>query len=210
MSSKAQEVKLSKTLSWILRHGALAEKLPIQNDGFVKITDLLANRNFKGVTIEMIKHVVDTNDKKRYYMELVNGEMMIRANQGHTLKEVDNVELRKVNTVNDIPVIPPATHSMVIHGTYKKHLVSILEKGLNKMDRNMIHFAIGDNGGVTSGMRNGCDMVIIIDLQLALDDGIEFFLSANDVALTNGIDGILPKKYFEKIIDRKGMTIWQR
>lgn len=34
-------VRLSKTLSWLLRHGAQSEGLPMRADGFVKVTDLV-------------------------------------------------------------------------------------------------------------------------------------------------------------------------
>ncbi len=35
------EVRLSKTLSWILRHGAKGEGLAMRSDGCVKVTDLV-------------------------------------------------------------------------------------------------------------------------------------------------------------------------
>jgi 2'-phosphotransferase len=35
------EVRVSKTLSWILRHGAKSEGLAMRPDGYVKVTDLV-------------------------------------------------------------------------------------------------------------------------------------------------------------------------
>ena len=34
-------VKISKTLSYILRHGAIKENIPIALDGYVTLTDLV-------------------------------------------------------------------------------------------------------------------------------------------------------------------------
>lgn len=36
-----REVKISKSLSWILRHGALEVGLKMRNDGYVRVSDLL-------------------------------------------------------------------------------------------------------------------------------------------------------------------------
>jgi 2'-phosphotransferase len=35
------EVRLSKTLSWILRHGAKSEGLYMRTDGYVRVSDLV-------------------------------------------------------------------------------------------------------------------------------------------------------------------------
>lgn len=36
------EVQLSKTVSWLLRHGAKSEKLPMREDGYVRVRDLVS------------------------------------------------------------------------------------------------------------------------------------------------------------------------
>jgi 2'-phosphotransferase len=41
MDKDLPEVRLSKTLSWILRHGATAEGLPIRDDGFIRVDDIV-------------------------------------------------------------------------------------------------------------------------------------------------------------------------
>lgn len=71
------------------------------------------------------------------------------------------------------------------------------------MQRNHIHMATGmPSSGVISGMRKSCEIVIHVDIALAMADGIEFFLSANGVVLTSGVDGVLAAKYFKKVEDR--------
>lgn len=40
-----EEVQLSKLLSYLLRHGAVKEKLNISSDGFVAVNDIVSVRN---------------------------------------------------------------------------------------------------------------------------------------------------------------------
>ncbi|KAH3856764.1 hypothetical protein DPMN_099358 [Dreissena polymorpha] len=78
--------------------------------------------------------------------------------------------------------------------------------GLSRMKRNHIHMAMGEPGDncVTSGMRSSCEVTIRIDLKKAMEDGIKFFVSANNVILSPGNeDGLIPPKYFELVMDRK-------
>ncbi len=64
--------------------------------------------------------------------------------------------------------------------------------------------------GVVSGMRGACDIVIQIDLKAAMKDGIEFYISSNNVILTEGKDGVLPPQYFLKVTGRDGHVIETR
>ena len=67
------------------------------------------------------------------------------------------------------------------------------------MNRNHIHLATGvsEDSKVVSGMRSNCNILIYIDMELAMKDGIKFFKSKNNVVLTEGINGILSTKYFK-------------
>ncbi|KAL1921301.1 uncharacterized protein VTP21DRAFT_11017 [Calcarisporiella thermophila] len=194
------DIKLSKSLSYVLRHGAEREGILMRNDGFVAVKDLLQHPRFKRYTLAKIQEVVDNNDKKRFLLAEENGEWYIRANQGHSLI-VEDLELTKINSPDDIPV--------VVHGTYLRNWESIAKKGLLKMNRNHIHFAPGLAGedGVISGMRKSAEVFIYIDAKKAMADGIEFFRSANGVILTEGQDGVLKTKYFEKVVQRNGAKL---
>ena len=50
-------------------------------------------------------------------------------------------------------------------------------------------------------MRKGCEVASWIDLQKALDDGVPFYTSQNQVILTPGKEGRLSPKYFLKARD---------
>ncbi|KDR67620.1 hypothetical protein GALMADRAFT_257845 [Galerina marginata CBS 339.88] len=62
------EVRISKTLSWLLRHGAQGEGLPMRKDGYVKIVDLIEHPKLKAqdVNLEKIKAMVTADSKQRY------------------------------------------------------------------------------------------------------------------------------------------------
>ena len=77
-----------------------------------------------------------------------------------------------------------------------------MKNGLNKMKRNHVHFSIGQkhDDDVISGMRNSSNATIVLDLEGAMNDGIKFYISQNNVILSAGIDGIVPAKYIKNVI----------
>ena len=48
-------------------------------------------------------------------------------------------------------------------------------------------------------MRKGSRILIYIDLEKAMADGIKFYVSSNGVVLTEGEHGILKPKYFRRV-----------
>ncbi|KAF8235217.1 hypothetical protein L208DRAFT_1257876 [Tricholoma matsutake] len=208
------EVRLSKTLSWLLRHGAKSERLPMRADGYVRVADLLANPRIKSKALDLVRlqEIVKADAKQRYELVLEGldsgaGEWWIRANQGHSIKSV-KLELKPIVTVRDIPT------GVAVHGTSRKAWNAISREGLSKMTRNHIHLAQGVVGeGVISGMRGSSQIFIYIDVQKALASGIEFFLSDNGVVLTEGDErGLLKPDLFDRVEDAKGFPVtgWER
>lgn len=60
------DVKLSKSLSWILRHGAQKENIPIRHDGYICLKVLMSHNKFRNSKITDIARVVKENSKQRY------------------------------------------------------------------------------------------------------------------------------------------------
>ncbi|EKE42645.1 hypothetical protein ENUP19_0052G0024 [Entamoeba nuttalli] len=179
MNKYQSDVEISKRLSYLLRHGAIKERIPITNDGWVIIKDLLNNRQMKGVSEEKIISIVAKDQKKRYSIEGEGEEKRIRANQGHSMKV--EVAMKEITDATLYPV--------VIHGTYMKHLNSIIKNGLQKMGRLHIHMAQGLPKEIKeeqSGMRSTCNIVIYIDIEKAMKKGIKFYESENGVILSEG------------------------
>ncbi|KAK9377673.1 KptA family-domain-containing protein [Lipomyces chichibuensis] len=210
---ESADVKLSKSLSYILRHGPAKEKLPIQPDGYMNVMQLLNHPRLKGIKFADVRRVVDSNSKNRFKLEhrRLDGQetlnlddptgWWIRANQGHSFA-VTELELE--------PITDPESCPVAIHGTYMEVWnKAIKSQGLSKMKRNHIHLAAGLPGEtrVISGMRANSNVYIYIDMKKAIEDGIRFYKSDNGVILTDGKDGVLPPQYFSKVVNKNGDSL---
>ncbi|XP_056106212.1 tRNA 2'-phosphotransferase 1 [Rhinichthys klamathensis goyatoka] len=196
-NEESRDMRLSKSLTYVLRHGANKMGLEMNSDGFVLVEELLAHQQFRSFSLEDVERVVATNDKQRFKLcnHTEDGRPVIRANQGHSV-QVTDLELRKVAL--DDPDYPREA----VHGSYMTHWPSIRSQGLSRMNRTHIHLAPGlpGEGGVISGMRQSCDLAVYIDVAKAMSDGIEFFWSENGVLLTTGdAAGFLAPRYFSRV-----------
>ncbi|KAI3387441.1 hypothetical protein SNEBB_004347 [Seison nebaliae] len=186
-------VKSSMTLTWLLRHGAIEEKLRSYGDGYFSVKDVLNHPQIRKhrISYDELKTMVETSPKQRYKMiRGTNGEELIRANQGHSMKEID-INFKELH-LEDL-------HRFINihHGTYKSFLDSIQKNGLHKMRRNHIHMTYENK---PSAVPRKCDTFIFIDVASAMNDGYKFYLADNGAILTPGNrEGYLPCKYFEKI-----------
>jgi|SaaInlV_150m_DNA_4_1039716.scaffolds.fasta_scaffold11614_2 2'-phosphotransferase len=179
---------VSKALSWLLRHGIIKENMTMDEEGYVKLSDVLGKKAFESYNENHIRYVVNNNDKQRYKIKMIGTVPYIRANQGHC----DEVGL----LLNDDLMMPLITVpcEMCIHGTTKKAIKMIKVSGLIPMSRKHIHFADGPDA--ISGLRQSSKVIIHIDMSLAMANGKRFHLSDNGVILCK--DTIEPA-YFKKI-----------
>jgi len=198
------QVRISKTLSWILRHGAQQEGLAMLPNGYVKVVDLLANPKLQSLNLDALLDIVKSDSKQRYDLmfEAATETWWIKANQGHSIKTV-KLELHPIMTSSDIP------SGIAVHGTTALAWKTISTQGLSKMSRNHIHLAQGIAGDkVISGMRKASEIFIFVDVQKALDAGLKFFLSANGVVLTEGDErGYLDPQFFKRVENAKGVVL---
>lgn len=192
------QIKISKTMSWVLRHGLNELGLVADELGRIPLNTLLELEQIKqvGGSRELILNVVETNDKKRFRLDLVNGVEMIGANQGHSKEIGDKIDSEKLMEKITTPL------NLCVHGTYSNVIEEIKKTGLKIMSRTHIHFASGypDNKKVISGARSDVDVFIELDMDKAMKDGIIFYLSSNGVILSEGKNGIIESKYFKNII----------
>ena len=144
------------------------------------------------------------------------GDWKIRANQGHSLK-IESEGLLQPITAEGIP-------ETAIHGTTHSAWVQIVASGgLKPMGRNHVHLASGLPAGfksiidqdkdsiaapVISGMRKSSTVLIFLDVQKAMDAGLKFWRSDNDVILSEGDEkGIVPLEFFRRVEDRTGAGV---
>ncbi|KAB2070275.1 hypothetical protein ES319_A08G145300v1 [Gossypium barbadense] len=155
--SKDKIDALGRLLTRILRHMATELNLNMRSDGYVKVEDLLklnmktfANIPLRSHTVDDIKEAVRKDNKQRFSLLEENGELLIRANQGHTVTTVDSERLLK-------QIVSADEVQFCVHGTYKRNLESILESGLKRMKRLHVHFSSGlpTDGEVISACKQG-------------------------------------------------------
>jgi 2'-phosphotransferase len=140
---------------------------------------------------EQVLEMVRVDNKGRLGTKIVNNQLYIRANQGHSTASG--------SLINDedslMRILEPIDG--VFHATYKNLFIYISKKGLNRMGRKHIHIA--KSLTATSGKRKDCDLLVYIDMRGAMEDGIVFYESQNGVILTEGKDGVLDPKYLKYI-----------
>jgi putative RNA 2'-phosphotransferase len=121
MLSKEETTRISKQLSYVLRHNPGAIGIRLDEQGWTAVEELIEKmqKNEPAFNVKILKHIVDTNSKKRFAFN--EDGTRIRASQGHSV-EVD---------LNYTESLPP---DYLFHGTTGKHMSSILKEGLQRMN----------------------------------------------------------------------------
>lgn len=183
--------RFQRSITWYLRHGAQETRL----DGYVTIQSVLdaLGDKYEGATIDQVLEVAETDEKGRFSISEEDGILYIRANQGHTISTVDpNLLMTPIETAADIPVC--------LHGTYEDAFRNILRSGgLNRMQRQAIQMAVGlpDDPQARSGIRSNVEIVIYIDVERAMGQGLRFYRSENNVICC---EGPIPVECFTAVV----------
>jgi putative RNA 2'-phosphotransferase len=178
MISEKEKTKISKFLSLVLRHRPETIGIVLDQNGWTSVETLLEGLNKNNIKLDktILKHIVETNPKKRFSFNDSNNK--IRANQGHSV----DVELGYISQR------PPA---ILYHGTGQKSVSSILETGLEKRKRHQVHLSNDLETAIIVGQRHGKPFVFKILAEQMHEDGYQFYLSENGVWLTDAV----PPKY---------------
>lgn len=170
MSQSHYLIKVSKFLSFVLRHKPEAINLTLDNEGWASVAELIEKAKPQiTLTPKLIKQVVLKNDKKRF--ALSDDEQCIRANQGHSIQV--NLQLS--------PVKPPV---LLYHGTATRFLESIKQEGLKSKQRHHVHLSSDFKTAIAVGKRHGKPVVLEVASGKMYQQGFQFFLSNNGVWLT--------------------------
>ncbi|CCK72432.1 tRNA 2'-phosphotransferase KNAG_0K00640 [Huiozyma naganishii CBS 8797] len=196
MTDARRDVQISKALSYLLRHGAAKEKLPMDANGYVPVSAVLTHQRLKShrCSHDDLVRVVECNEKQRFHLRNVAGVEEIAATQGHSLRLApDESVLQRVTAPLDHPLI---------HGTNMGSLQLILQSGaVKRMRRNHIHLSrgvVGQDTAVVSGMRKNCQVLIYLKVS-ELVGRMPVYRSLNDVYLTAED---IPLDLFEKVVFR--------
>lgn len=199
-----RDIHISKSLSYLLRHGAIKENLPIDSNGYVQLSLLLTHNRLKThkCTHEDIIRVIENNDKKRFDHRIIDGIEYIAATQGHSMQNIQPDENILIKISQNTKLLHP-----LIHGTNMKGLEMILQSGyISKMKRNHIHLSPGivdEDSNVISGMRKNSPVHIYINPDRLVERG-NLFKSLNEVFLTS--DDI-PLSLFDKVVFRSNKLV---
>lgn len=201
--SDRKNSKVSKDLSAVLRHQAVSLGLEMRPDGYISCAELLMLPQFTDMTVSQLKTVVDACPKRRFEMKIdEDGTDWIRAAQGHSITGLDEEKLfAKIDDASEIP--------LCVHGTCTKNWEQIKTEGLKVQERTHIHFAAGEprHGKVMSGARPSANVFIYIDVPAAMEAGIQFFRSSNNVILSKGIEGVISPEFFQRaVLLQKGLS----
>lgn len=149
--------------------------MQLDTNGWLDIQELIKNANRSGIqiTLELLHEVVATNDKRRFMLS--EDGLRIRANQGHSVPDVD---------LNLLPTSPPG---ILYHGTVSQFLSSIRKRGLLKRSRNHVHLSADSETAKQVGSRRGAPVVLVVDSHGMHANGHQFFLSVNKVWLVESV-----------------------
>ena len=162
--------KISKYLSYILRHRPDSIGVKMDKYGWVDIDELMEKSKDIPLSREVIEKVVKSSDKQRFSIK----ENKIRANQGHSIEV-------------DLQLVPQKPPQKLYHGTATRFLESIQSKGILPKSREYVHLSKDVETAENVGKRHGKAVVIEIDTGKMYEDGYLFYLSDNGVWLTKKI-----------------------
>ena len=167
--------KISKFLSYVLRHRPDEIGLQLDAEGWASVSELIEKARSAGtiLTPPLIEEVVRTNDKQRFALSADGSR--IRANQGHSVQ----VEL------NLPPTQPP---EFLYHGTATRFVDAIRRDGLKAMSRQHVHLSIDEPTAQKVGQRHGKPIILKIHAGEMWRAGQQFFLSENGVWLTEKVE----------------------
>ncbi len=169
---KEKEVrKISKFVSFVLRHQPEVIGLTLDANGWADVEELIAGANAAGraLTREVLEEVVARNDKKRFVFS--EDGKRIRAAQGHSIEV-------------DLQLEPREPPEILYHGTADVRVESILANGLNPGSRLHVHLSPDEETATKVGRRHGRPVVLRIRSGEMWRSGCLFYLSENGVWLT--------------------------
>ena len=174
---KQRHTKISKSLSYWLRHRPESIGIVLDKEGWTDVQTLIEKAKTEvEFTVDELKEVVKNCDKQRF--TLSEDQVKIRAAQGHTA-EVD-IKFKEITA-------PPVLY----HGTVEQFIDSIKKKGLIPMKRHHVHLSKDVETATKVGARRGKPVVLKIDAKTMQDVGFRFYISDNGVYLTDSV----PKRY---------------
>lgn len=172
--------KVSKYLSYLLRHKPEAVGVVLDEQGWASVDELIEKTVDFELSVDLLRLVVETNDKQRFCLS--DDGTRIRANQGHSIDV-------------DLALQPQEPPEVLLHGTAERFWGSIEDNGLEKRGRHHVHLSVSESVAMSVGQRYGTPVLLEIAAGKMFRDGFEFFRTANNVWLVDHV----PVRYLKLI-----------
>ena len=174
--------KMSKEISYALRHAPWEYELEMDEEGWVPVEQLLdalhRESDWKNITQEDIEQMINMSEKKRH--EIVGSK--IRAFYGHSIP----MKISKVKSK------PP---EILYHGTARRFMKLIMENGLSPQKRQYVHLSQDIETARDVGKRHDDKpCVLLIDALKAWNDGNVFYYGNEKVWLADSVPSIYIKE----------------
>jgi putative RNA 2'-phosphotransferase len=178
--NRERAVRISKLLSFGLRHEPAALGLVLDAAGWVAVSDVLSAVATRGepLSSEELEEIVRTSDKKRF--ALSPDGTRIRANQGHSV-------------VVDLGLPPRDPPPRLYHGTVARFLDGIRRSGLVRGSRTHVHLSADEATARVVGARRGAPVILGVRAGEMHRDGHVFRVAENGVWLAEHV----PPEYVE-------------
>ena len=174
-----------KYLSWLLRYKAIDFGLKIDQEGYVKIEDIINLQRSKKYhfTIEMIKEIALIDKKGRYQIKEEQSVLYIRALKGDdAYKIAKNANFTQIENIFIFP--------SVVYHTDSKTWRIIENNGISKMNKAYIKFSLANIEDDSNK-----EISIEINALQAYYNDISFTkLDNQNIIQSSGIDGVIPDK----------------
>lgn len=173
--NKSTLQKLSKEVSYALRHAPGQYGLELDSEGWVDVELLLEalhkNEFWKSISMKDLEEMIRASDKKRH--EICNGR--IRAFYGHSTPEKIQKKLME----------PP---EILYHGTARRSISSILKQGLLPQGRQYVHLSEDMEMAECVGKRYDHEPCILeVAAGKAWRNGVAFYYGNESVWLADWI-----------------------
>lgn len=178
MSNEINYRKLSKEVSYALRHAPWEYELELDKNGWVPIDQLLQalhqSNEWQIVELDDLKVMIEKSEKKRHEIK----ETSIRALYGHSIP---------MKIVKE-EAIPP---KVLYHGTAHNFLSKIEKNGLSPMSRQYVHLSEDiETANLVGKRKDKNPIILVINTENALSKGVKFYLGNEKVWLADSIPSV--------------------
>lgn len=178
-NKKKNDIRISSTMTYILRHNPEEFDLEIERNGWINLYDFVGavKTRYPYVSKNDILRIVKEDEKGRYQL----GQNRIRAVYGHSCNVIMDKE----------PCLPPV---VLYHGTTKEASELILNEGLSSKNRNYVCLSEDTYTARKVGKRRTKEeepVILEVNTMSAYNDGIEFYNESEGIWQSQNI----PAKY---------------